>query len=41
MVHTAITDGTRLAINYEDNAIVTDRGVEWLYPPNPRIQVIR
>ncbi len=41
VVHTAIPDGTRLAINFEDNAIVTDRGVEWLYPPNPRIQVIR
>lgn len=41
VVHTAIPNGTRLAINFEDNAIVTDHGVEWLYPPNPRIQTIR
>jgi Xaa-Pro aminopeptidase len=41
VVHTAIPNGTRLAINFEDNAIVTDHGVEWLYPPNPRIQIIR
>ena len=41
VVHTAIPDGTRLAINFEDNAIVTEHGVEWLYPPNLRIQIIR
>jgi len=41
VVHTAIPNGTRLAINFEDNAIVTDHGVEWLYPPNKRIQIIR
>ncbi len=41
IVHTAIPDGTRLAINFEDNAIVTRNGVEWLYPPNSRILLIR
>ena len=41
VVHTAIPNGTRLAINFEDNAIVTENGVEWLYPPNPRILIVR
>ena len=41
VVHSAMDDGTRLSINFEDNAIVTVHGVEWLYPPNPRILLIR
>ncbi len=41
VVHTAIPGGTRLAINFEDNAIVTEHGVEWLYPPNSRILIVR
>ena len=41
VVHTAIPNGRRLAINFEDNAIVTEHGVEWLYPPNPRILIVR
>ena len=41
VVHTAIPNGTRLAINFEDNAIVTEHGVEWLYPPNSRILIVR
>jgi len=41
VVHTAMDDGTRMSINFEDNAIVTDNGVEWLYPPNGRILLIR
>jgi hypothetical protein len=41
IVHTAIPDGSRVRINFEDNAIVTVHGVEWLYPPNSRILVIR
>ena len=41
IVHTAIPNGTRLRINFEDNAIVTGNGVEWLYPPNPRILIVR
>ncbi len=41
VVHSAMDDGSRLSINFEDNAIVTENGVEWLYPPNPRILLIR
>ena len=41
VVHSAMDDGTRMSINFEDNAIVTVHGVEWLYPPNPRILLIR
>ena len=40
VVHTAMDDGTRMSINFEDNAIVTINGVEWLYPPNSRILLI-
>ena len=36
-----VTDGTRLAINFEDNAVVSNNGVEWLYPPNSRLLLIR
>nr|MBX2815485.1 M24 family metallopeptidase [Saprospiraceae bacterium] len=31
----------KLRIPLEDDAIVTERGVEWIYPINPRIQVIK
>ncbi len=41
VVHSLMDDGTRLAINFEDNAVVTDDGVEWPYPPNSRILLIR
>ena len=34
-------DGTRVRINFEDNAIVTVHGVEWLYPINEKILRIR
>jgi len=33
--------GKKLRIPLEDDAIVTDRGIEWLYPINKRIQVIK
>jgi Xaa-Pro aminopeptidase len=33
--------GKKLRIPLEDDAIVTERGVEWLYPINQRIQVIK
>jgi Xaa-Pro aminopeptidase len=33
--------GKKLRIPLEDDAIVTTRGVEWLSPVNPRIQLIR
>ncbi len=31
----------RLSINFEDNAIVTDNGVEYLYPYNEKILLVR
>ncbi len=33
--------GKKLRVPLEDDAIVTSRGVEWIYPINPRIQVIK
>lgn len=33
-------DGDKVRFNMEDNAIVTENGVEWLYPPNERILLI-
>ncbi len=43
VVHTAIPErpDNRLSINFEDNHIVTERGVEWLYPPNEKIIIIK
>jgi Xaa-Pro aminopeptidase len=41
IVHTWIPEwDRRLAINFEDNHIVTHNGVEWLYPPNERIILV-
>jgi Xaa-Pro aminopeptidase len=34
-------DGKKLRIPLEDDAIVTSRGVEWLYPVNQRVLLIR
>ena len=33
--------GKKLRVPLEDDAIVTTRGVEWLYPINPRVLVIK
>ncbi len=33
--------GAKVRIPLEDNAIVTERGVEWLYPVNQRILLVR
>ena len=33
--------GKKLRIPLEDDAVITERGVEWLYPINPRILVIK
>jgi Xaa-Pro aminopeptidase len=42
IVHTWIPEwGKRLAINFEDNAVVTERGVEALYPRNDTIILVR
>jgi Xaa-Pro aminopeptidase len=34
-------DGNKVRVPLEDDAIVTDRGVEWLYPINPGIRLIK
>ena len=33
--------GAKVRIPLEDDAVVTSRGVEWLYPVNPRIRLIK
>ncbi|MEQ9425027.1 MAG: M24 family metallopeptidase [Cyclobacteriaceae bacterium] len=33
--------GKKLRVPLEDDAVVTQRGVEWLYPINPRVLVIK
>lgn len=33
--------GKKLRIPLEDDALITERGVEWLYPINPKILVIK
>lgn len=33
--------GKKLRVPLEDDALVTERGVEWIYPINPRVQVIK
>ena len=33
--------GKKLRVALEDDAILTERGVEWLYPINPRLQLIK
>jgi Xaa-Pro aminopeptidase len=34
-------NGKKLRVPLEDDAVITERGVEWLYPINPRILVIK
>lgn len=33
--------GKKLRVPLEDDAIVTERGIEWLYPINPKVLVIK
>jgi len=33
--------GAKLRVALEDDAVITDRGVEWIYPINPKVQVIK
>ena len=41
--YTAIPEwgGKKLRIPLEDDAVLTERGIEWLYPVNQKILVIR
>ena len=42
IVHTWVPEwNERLSINFEDNHIVTNNGVEWLYPPNEKIILVK
>ncbi len=34
-------DGRKVRIPLEDDAVVTERGVEWLYPPSDRLLLVR
>ena len=34
-------NGKKLRVPLEDDAIVTERGIEWLYPINPRLLIIK
>ena len=34
-------NGAKVRIALEDDAVLTERGIEWLYPVNDRILVIR
>ncbi len=34
-------NGAKVPVNVEENAVITERGIEWLYPPQMRVQVIR
>jgi Xaa-Pro aminopeptidase len=33
--------GAKVPVNVEENAVITSRGIEWLYPPQMAVQVIR
>ncbi len=34
-------DGAKIPVNIEENVLVTERGIEWLYPPQDRVILIR
>jgi Xaa-Pro aminopeptidase len=33
--------GAKIPVNIEENVVVTERGIEWLYPPQDRVILIR
>jgi len=33
--------GKKLRVPIEDDALITSRGIEWLYPVNPGVLVIK
>ena len=33
--------GEKIGVNIEENALITERGIEWLYPPQEKVLVIR
>ncbi len=34
-------NGAKIPVNVEENVLITERGIEWLYPPQERVLVIR
>ena len=34
-------DGAKIPVNVEENVLITERGMEWLYPPQERVLLIR
>ena len=34
-------NGNKIPVNVEENVLITERGIEWLYPPQARVLVIR
>ena len=34
-------NGVKIPVNVEENVVVTERGIEWLYPPQEKVLVIR
>ncbi len=34
-------NGGKIPVNVEENVLITERGIEWLYPPQERVLVIR
>ena len=33
--------GAKIPVNIEENVLITERGIEWLYPPQDRVLLIR
>ena len=33
--------GRKIPVNVEENALVTEHGIEWIVPPQQRVMVIR
>ena len=34
-------NGDKIPVNVEENVLITERGIEWLYPPQERVLIIR
>ena len=34
-------NGKKVPVNIEENALITERGIEWIQPPQSRILLIR